>query len=121
MAYYGYAVSNNPKMWGEQGKKAVSEKNWKEYIKRNGRFFMYSGILMALLASVDALITLPNLVYILILVGGEVILYYPFGKWMKENENTWNAWPKIDKKDDAERSAENAGKNKKQSKKEKRK
>ena len=99
LAYYGYAVSNNPKMWGEQGKKDISEKNWKQYVKRNGRFFMYSGVLLALLASVDALVGLPNLVYILVLVCGEAALYFPLGKWMKENEGTWNAWPKRHKEE----------------------
>ncbi len=98
LAYYGYAVSTNPRMWGDQGKKDIQEKNWKEYRKRNGAFFMQSGILFSLLAAADAIFALNDLLYILILVGGEAILYYPLGKWMKEKENTWNAWPNRHKK-----------------------
>lgn len=100
LAYYGYSVSNNSKMWGEQGKKEIKEENWKEYVKRNGHFFMYSGILLALLAAVDEMVSLSNLVYIVVLVGGELCLYYPFGKWMKEKEGTWYAWPNRHKKEE---------------------
>lgn len=98
LAYYGYAVSTNPRMWGEQGKKDIKEENWKEYRKKNGTFFLYSGVLFVLLAAADALFTLSDLLYILILVAGEMLLYYPLGKWMKEHEDTWNAWPNRHKK-----------------------
>lgn len=94
LAYYGYAVSQNPRMWGEQGKKHVQEKNWKTYVRKNGQFCLRSGILFSLLAVLDILFSVPNLLYIVILLGGEAWIYYPLGKWMKENEGTWNAWPK---------------------------
>lgn len=98
MAYYGYAVSTNPRMWGDQGKDVIQEKNWKEYRKRNGKFFLYSGILLSLLAVLDSVMGLSSLLFCLILLGGEAYLYYPLGKWMKEHEGTWNAWPKHNKK-----------------------
>lgn len=98
LAYYGYSVAGNPRVWGEQGIHEISEKNWIGYVIRNGKFFMYSGFLLAGLAALDVIFQFSSIMYTLILVGGEALLYYPLGKWMKEKEGTWNAWPRRHKK-----------------------
>ena len=28
LAYYGYAVTKNPRIWGDQGRDAIKEENW---------------------------------------------------------------------------------------------
>ena len=69
LAYYGYAVTKNPRIWGDQGRDAIKEENWHRYVRYNGQ---------------------------LILLGGLAILLYPFAHWMHENEGTWNPWPRVE-------------------------
>ena len=84
LAYYGYAVTKNPRIWGDQGRDAIKEENWNRYVRYNGQFAMYAGFLMAALGA------------LLILLGGLAILLYPFAHWMHENEGTWNPWPRVE-------------------------
>ena len=98
LAYYGYAVTRNPHIWGEQGKDCIKEEYWREYVVRNGRFVMYAGFLLAALAALDAAISLANWLYLLILLGGLALLLYPLAHWMKATHGTWNPWPRKKKK-----------------------
>ena len=43
LAYYGYAVTKNPRIWGNQGRDAIKEENWNRYVRYNGQFAMYAG------------------------------------------------------------------------------
>lgn len=54
LAYYGYAVTKNPRIWGDQGRDAIKEENWNRYVRYNGQFAMYAGFLMAALRPLDA-------------------------------------------------------------------
>ena len=51
LAYYGYAVTKNPRIWGDQGRDAIKEENWNRYVRYNGQFAMYAGFLMAALGA----------------------------------------------------------------------
>lgn len=93
LAYYGYAVTKNPHIWGEQGRDAVKEEHWNRYVRYNGQFVMYAGFLFAALAALDMAVGLSTWLYLLILIGGLLVLLYPFAHWMHENEGTWNPWP----------------------------
>lgn len=93
LAYYGYSVTKNPHVWGDQGRHAVKEENWNRYVRLNGQFVMYTGFLFAALAALDAAVSLPTWLYLLILVGGTMVLLYPLSHWMHENEGSWNPWP----------------------------
>ena len=42
LAYYGYAVTKNPRIWGDQGRDAIKEENWNRYVRYNGQFAMPS-------------------------------------------------------------------------------
>ena len=42
LAYYGYAVTKNPRIWGNQGRDAIKEENWNRYVRYNGQFAMYA-------------------------------------------------------------------------------
>ena len=55
LAYYGYAVTKNPRIWGNQGRDAIKEENWNRYVRYNGQFAMYAGFLMAALGALDML------------------------------------------------------------------
>ena len=33
LAYYGYAVTKNPRIWGNQGRDAIKEENWNRYVR----------------------------------------------------------------------------------------
>ena len=96
LAYYGYAVTKNPRIWGDQGRDAIKEKNWNRYVRYNGQFAMYAGFLMAALGALDMAVDLSTAIYLLILLGGLAILLYPFAHWMHENEGTWNPWPRVE-------------------------
>ncbi len=96
LAYYGYAVTKNPRIWGEQGRDAIKEENWNRYVRYNGQFAMYAGFLMAALGALDMAVNLSTAIYLLILLGGLAILLYPFAHWMHENEGTWNPWPRVE-------------------------
>ena len=92
LAYYGYAVTKNPRI----GRDAIKEENWNRYVRYNGQFAMYAGFLMAALGALDMAIDLSTAIYLLILLGGLAILLYPFAHWMHENEGTWNPWPRVE-------------------------
>lgn len=94
LAFYGYSVAKNPNVWGEQGRDEIKEENWKAYVFHNGQFFMYSGFFMAALAALDVIFTFSNPVFILILLTGIGLLFYPLAHWMHEKEGTWNPWTK---------------------------
>ena len=96
LAYYGYAVTKNPRIWGNQGRDAIKEENWNRYVRYNGQFAMYAGFLMAALGALDMAVDLSTAIYLLILLGGLAILLYPFAHWMHENEGTWNPWPRVE-------------------------
>ena len=96
LAYYGYAVTKNPRIWGDQGRDAIKEENWNRYVRYNGQFAMYAGFLMAALDALDMAVDLSTAIYLLILLGGLAILLYPFAHWMHENEGTWNPWPRVE-------------------------
>lgn len=74
LAYYGYAVTKNPRIWGDQGRDAIKEENWNRYVRYNGQFAMYAGFLMAALGALDMAVNLPTAIYLLILLGGLAIL-----------------------------------------------
>ena len=38
MAFYGFSVMKNPRVWGDQGRKAVKAENFEEYCRQNGQF-----------------------------------------------------------------------------------
>jgi uncharacterized membrane protein len=74
LAYYGYAVTKNPRIWGDQGRDAIKEENWNRYVRYNGQFAMYAGFLMAALGALDMAVNLSTAIYLLILLGGLAIL-----------------------------------------------
>ena len=69
LAYYGYAVTKNPRIWGDQGRDAIKEENWNRYVRYNGQFAMYAGFLMAALGALDMAVNLSTAIYLLILLG----------------------------------------------------
>ncbi len=75
LAYYGYAVTKNPRIWGNQGRDAIKEENWNRYVRYNGQFAMYAGFLMAALGALDMAVDLSTAIYLLILLGGLAILF----------------------------------------------
>ena len=60
LAYYGYAVTKNPRIWGDQGRDAIKEENWNRYVRYNGQFAMYAGFLMAALDALDMAVDLST-------------------------------------------------------------
>lgn len=94
LAFYGYSVMKNPRVWGDQGRDRIKEENWNGYVVRNGQFAMYAGFFMAALAALDVIFTFAAWLFILILLGGMFLLLYPLAHWMHEKEGTWNPWPR---------------------------
>lgn len=97
LAYYGYSVTRNPHIWGDQGKDRIKEEYWREYVLRNGRFVMYAGFLLAALAALDAALTMESWLFLVLLLGGLGLLGYPLAHWMKKTHGTWNPWPRKQK------------------------
>lgn len=91
MVFYGYSVMKNPRVWGDQGRRAVKPENFAEYCRQNGLFFLKAGCIMALIGALDALITLDSLLYLLLYVFGFAFAFYPLSRWCKQNEGF--AWP----------------------------
>ena len=58
MVFYGYTVMKNPRVWGEQGRRAVKAEHFDEYCRQNGLFFLKAGCIMSVIAALDALFTL---------------------------------------------------------------
>lgn len=86
MVFYGYSVMKNPRVWGDQGRRAVKPENFAEYCRQNGLFFLKAGCIMALIGALDALITLDSLLYLLLYVFGFAFAFYPLSRWCKQNE-----------------------------------
>ena len=73
MAFYGFSVMKNPRVWGDQGRRAVKAENFEEYCRQNGQFFLKAGCVVAVIGALDALITLDALLYIF----GLAFAFYP--------------------------------------------
>ena len=84
LAFYGYSTMKNPHVWG--------------YVVHNGQFMMYSGFFLAALAALDVIFNFASWLYILILLGGLALLFYPLAHWMHEKEGKWWPWPRKKKK-----------------------
>ena len=65
MAFYGFSVMKNPRVWGDQGRRAVKAENFEEYCRQNGQFFLKAGCVVAVIGALDALVTLDALLYAL--------------------------------------------------------
>ena len=50
MVFYGYSVMKNPRVWGDQGRRAVKPEHFEEYGRQNGLFFLKAGCVMAVIA-----------------------------------------------------------------------
>ena len=68
MAFYGFSVMKNPRVWGDQGRRAVKAENFEEYCRQNGQFFLKAGCVVAVIGALDALITLDALLYALLYI-----------------------------------------------------
>ena len=47
MVFYGYSVMKNPRVWGDQGRRAVKAEHFEEYCRQNGLFFLKAGCVVA--------------------------------------------------------------------------
>ena len=90
MVFYGYTVMKNPRVWGDQGRKAVKAENFTEYCRQNGLFFLKAGCIMAFIGAMDALFTLDALLYLLLYLFGLAFSFYPLVKWC-----SW-PWPHVE-------------------------
>lgn len=70
MVFYGYSVMKNPRVWGDQGRRAVKAEHFEEYCRQNGLFFLKAGCVVAVIGALDALITLDALLYALLYLFG---------------------------------------------------
>ena len=77
MVFYGYSVMKNPRVWGDQGRRAVKPEHFEEYCRQNGLFFLKAGCVMAVIGALDALVTLDALLYLLLYVFGFAFAFYP--------------------------------------------
>ena len=66
LVFYGYSVMKNPRVWGDQGRRAVKAEHFEEYCRQNGLFFLKAGCVVAVIGALDALITLDALLYALL-------------------------------------------------------
>ncbi len=85
MAFYGFSVMKNPRVWGDQGRRAVKAENFEEYCRQNGQFFLKAGCVVAVIGALDALITLDALLYALLYIFGLAFAFYPLPAG-KQNE-----------------------------------
>ena len=86
MVFYGYTVMKNPRVWGEQGRRAVKAEHFDEYCRQNGLFFLKAGCIMSVIAALDALFTLDAVLYVLLYLFGLAFSFYQLVKWCRENE-----------------------------------
>ena len=77
MVFYGYTVMKNPRVWGEQGRRAVKAEHFDEYCRQNGLFFLKAGCIMSVIAALDALFTLDAVLYVLLYLFGLAFSFYP--------------------------------------------
>ena len=54
MAFYGFSVMKNPRVWGDQGRRAVKAENFEEYCRQNVQFFLKAGCVVAVIGALDA-------------------------------------------------------------------
>ena len=83
MAFYGFSVMKNPRVWGDQGRRAVKAENFK------------AGCVVAVIGALDALITLDALLYALLYIFGLAFAFYPLTRWCKQNEGFSWPWPHV--------------------------
>ena len=95
MVFYGYSVMKNPRVWGDQGRRAVKPEHFEEYGRQNGLFFLKAGCVMAVIGALDALVTLDALLYLLLYVFGFAFAFYPLTSWCKANEGFSWPWPHV--------------------------
>ncbi|MCO7110383.1 hypothetical protein NIA69_16415 [Gemmiger formicilis] len=84
LAFYGYSAMKNPHVWGDQGRDEIKPENWNGYVVHNGQFMMYAGFFLAALAALDVIFDFAGWLYILILLGGLAMIFYPLAHWMHE-------------------------------------
>ena len=95
LAFYGYSAMKNPNVWGDQGRDEIKPENWNGYVVHNGQFMMYAGFFLAALAALDVIFDFAGWLYILILLGGLAMIFYPLAHWMHEKEGKWWPWPSV--------------------------
>ena len=66
MAFYGFSVMKNPRVWGDQGRRAVKAENFEEYCRQNGQY-----------------------------IFGLAFAFYPLTRWCKQNEGFSWPWPHV--------------------------
>lgn len=96
LVFYGYSVIKNPRVWGDQGRRAVSAEHFEEYCRQNGLFFLKAGFVMALIAALDSLVSLDSLLYVLLYVLGLAFAFYPLVDWCRKNEGFSWPWPHVE-------------------------
>ena len=96
LVFYGFSVMKNPRVWGDQGRKAVKAEHFPEYCRQNGLFFLKAGFVIALIGALDALFTLSALLYLLLYVFGLAFAFYPLTRWCKANEDFSWPWPRVE-------------------------
>lgn len=96
MVFYGYTVMKNPRVWGEQGRRAVKAEHFDEYCRQNGLFFLKAGCIMSVIAALDALFTLDAVLYVLLFLFGLAFSFSPLVKWCRENEGFSWPWPRVE-------------------------
>ena len=96
MVFYGYTVMKNPRVWGEQGRRAVKAEHFDEYCRQNGLFFLKAGCIMSVIAALDALFTLDAVLYELLYQFGLEFSFYPLVNWCRENEGFSWPWPRVE-------------------------
>ena len=73
MVFYGYSVMKNPRVWGDQGRRAVKAEHFEEYCRQNGLFFLKAGCVVAVIGALDALVTLDALLYALLYIAHPLV------------------------------------------------
>ena len=89
MAFYGFSVMKNPRVWGDQGRRAVKAENFEEYCRQNGQFFLKAGCVVAVIGALDALL------YARLYIFGLAFAFYPLTRWCKQNEGFFWPWPHV--------------------------
>ena len=95
MAFYGFSVMKNPRVWGDQGRRAVKAENFEEYCRQNGQFFLKAGCVVAVIGALDALVTLDAVLYAMLYIFGLAFAFYPLTRWCKQNEGFSWPWPHV--------------------------
>ena len=96
LLYYGYSVTKNPRIWGNQGRGAVKEENFTEYCRQNGQFMLKAGAVILVVAAIDAIVSLDTLLFVLLYALGLVFAIYPLVDWCRKNEGFSWPWPHVE-------------------------